>query len=70
MGRRESEAVLMEVGGPAFLSAGSPLGSQAHHAVPGGLGFSPWWFLKCLVCRQPLTCFSPSGTVHDRQKEL
>lgn len=43
-------------------------GSQAHGAVPGGLEFS--WFLKGLVCRQPLTFFSPSWTVHDRELRL
>lgn len=43
-------------------------GSQAHGAVPGGLEFS--WFLKGLVCRQPLTLFSPSWTVHDRELRL
>lgn len=38
----------------SLLSSGSSLGSPAHRAVPGGLGFS-WWFLKCLVCRYPLS---------------
>ena len=57
----------MEVGGSAFLSVDSCLGSGAVSTVPRGLGFSPWWLLKCLVCRQPLTFFSPSETVHDRR---
>lgn len=50
-----------------FSFPGNAGGSQAHGAVPGGLEFC---FLRGLVCRQPLTFFSPSWTVHDRELRL
>lgn len=52
---RKVEGALLEVGGSAFLSTGCSVGSQAHGTVPGGLEFP--WFLKGLVCRQPLFSF-------------
>lgn len=51
--------------GVSLLARGSSPGSWIYSAVPGGLVFSLWWFPKCLICRQPLACFS-SGTVIDR----